>query len=246
MVARALPADAPVTLAELQSRFSHFGVVRSWLVSSKRRWLWRVTLFTTRAAKRAMDVAGALAIGLLALPVCLVIAACIKCTDGGPILFWQTRVGRWGREFSFPKFRSMVQDAEAKKAALAGSNQHGQEGITFKMKRDPRVTWIGRIIRRFSLDELPQIWCVLKGDMSLVGPRPPVPQEVARYSLSDRRRLDATPGLTCLWQVSGRAEIPFDQQVDLDVKYIHQQGFWYDVRLLLRTIPAVLSGRGAY
>jgi lipopolysaccharide/colanic/teichoic acid biosynthesis glycosyltransferase len=114
------------------------------------------------------------------------------------------------------------------------------------MKDDPRITWIGKIIRKFSIDELPQLWCVLRGDMSLVGPRPPVPREVALYSLADRRRLEITPGLTCIWQVSGRGDIPFPQQVKLDVDYIESQSFWVDLKLLFLTVPAVLTGKGAY
>ncbi len=178
-------------------------------------------------------------------PLFAVVALLIKLTDRGPVLFWQKRVGRWGREFPFPKFRSMVVNAEKLKAQLLARNDH-KDGVTFKMKRDPRVTWVGRLIRRLSVDELPQLWCVLKGDMSLVGPRPPVPNEVARYTLEDRRRLDVTPGLTCIWQVSGRGNIPFPQQVKLDVDYIEQRGLWLDFRLLLRTIPAVLTGKGAF
>ena len=141
----------------------------------------------------------------------------------------------------------MCTNAEKLKDALLAQSHHAEAGgITFKMKRDPRVTWIGRIIRKLSIDELPQLWCVLKGDMSLVGPRPPVPREVALYTLADRRRLDAVPGLTCIWQVSGRGDIPFPQQVQLDVDYIESQSFWLDVKLLLATVPAVLLGKGAY
>src|SRR5262249_49914706 len=145
------------------------------------------------------------------------------------------------REFTFPKFRSMVINAEQLKAGLLARNDHG-DSITFKMKRDPRITWIGRIMRKFSIDELPQLWCVVRGTMSLVGPRPPLPSEVARYSLADRRRLDVTPGLTCIWQVNGRGDIPFDRQVELDIQYIESRSFWLDVCLLLRTIPVVLLG----
>ena len=121
-----------------------------------------------------------------------------------------------------------------------------EDSITFKMKRDPRITWIGRIIRKLSIDELPQLWCVLRGDMSLVGPRPPLPSEVEQYSLSDRRRLEVIPGLTCIWQVSGRGDIPFAEQVELDAQYIESQSLWLDILLLLKTVPAVLLGRGAY
>ena len=136
--------------------------------------------------------------------------------------------------------------ADSKKKQRNDKENDHDESITFKMKRDPRVTWIGRIIRKLSLDELPQLWCVLKGEMSLVGPRPPVPSEVAQYTLADRRRLEAVPGLTCIWQVSGRGDIPFDQQVQLDVQYIESQSLWLDIKLLFRTVPAVLFGRGAY
>ena len=119
-------------------------------------------------------------------------------------------------------------------------------GVIFKMKDDPPVTKVGRIIRKTSIDELPQLWNVLKGDMSLVGPRPPVPLEVDEYSLSDRRRLEVIPGITCIWQVSGRSDIPFDQQVELDVQYIQSQSFWTDIKILLKTVPALLFGTGAY
>jgi lipopolysaccharide/colanic/teichoic acid biosynthesis glycosyltransferase len=114
------------------------------------------------------------------------------------------------------------------------------------MKRDPRITWIGRIIRRLSIDELPQLWNVFAGDMTLVGPRPPLPSEVAQYTLRDRRRLDVTPGLTCLWQIGGRSDIPFPQQVQLDIEYIESRSLWLDISILVRTVPAVLLGRGAY
>lgn len=214
------------------------------------RYLWKkhAWLFTARFAsilKRILDIAGS-GMALVALsPLFAAVALLIKVTDRGPVLFWQTRVGQWGREFRFPKFRSMVMNAEALKDKLLERNDHGN-GVTFKMKRDPRVTWIGRIIRKLSIDELPQLWCVLVGDMSLVGPRPPLPREVAMYRLSDRRRLDVIPGLTCIWQVSGRGDIPFPQQVKLDVEYIESQSVWLDLKLLMKTIPAVVLGRGAY
>jgi len=204
-----------------------------------------MVVHSARFLKRALDIAVSLALLLALAPLFLAVAALIELTDGGPVLFWQTRVGRWGREFSFPKFRSMVVDAEARKDSLLQENHHGNS-VTFKMKRDPRVTWIGRIIRKLSIDELPQLWNVLRGDMSLVGPRPPVPKEVAEYTLEDRRRLDATPGLTCIWQISGRGDIPFPEQVRLDVEYIESQSLWLDVKLLVKTVPAVLLGRGAY
>jgi len=214
------------------------------------RFLWKQLAYRgvvggAKGLKRAMDVAASLTLLLLLSPLLLAVAAAIKLTDGGPVFFWQSRVGLFGREFAFPKFRSMVVDAEQRKDALLAQSDHG-DSITFKMKNDPRVTWIGRIIRKLSIDELPQLWNVLKGEMSLVGPRPPVPREVAQYSLADRRRLDVIPGLTCIWQVSGRGDIPFPEQVQLDVQYIESQSIWLDIKLLLSTVPAVLFGRGAY
>lgn len=210
-----------------------------------RRMIWRSVIQGALAVKRTTDIViSALALVLFS-PVFLLLAVLIKLEDGGPVLFWQERIGQWGRPFRFPKFRSMVMDAEKRKDALLKENDHG-ESVTFKMKRDPRITRIGRLLRRGSLDELPQLWCVLKGQMSLVGPRPPVPREVAAYSLEDRRRLDVKPGLTCIWQVKGRGDIPFPEQVNLDVEYIESQDFRLDLKLLMLTIPAVLFGRGAY
>jgi lipopolysaccharide/colanic/teichoic acid biosynthesis glycosyltransferase len=206
---------------------------------------WRLTIGAGHASKRMLDIIVSLAALVMLSPLLLLVAIMIKLTDFGPILFWQIRVGKWGKTFLFPKFRSMVVNAEALQAALISANEHGN-GITFKIKRDPRITRIGRIIRKTSIDELPQLWCVLKGEMSLVGPRPALVHEVARYTLDDRSRLDAIPGLTCIWQVSGRSKIPFPEQVNLDVQYIEQQSMWTDLKLLFLTIPAVITGRGAY
>jgi lipopolysaccharide/colanic/teichoic acid biosynthesis glycosyltransferase len=169
----------------------------------------------------------------------------IKLEDRGPILFRQVRVGRHGREFRMLKFRSMRVDAEARLQELLAQNHH-RDGVTFKIKDDPRITRVGKWIRKFSFDELPQFYNVLIGDMSLVGPRPPVPREVALYSLADRRRLAVKPGITCIWQISGRAEIDFSGQVQLDVRYIESRSLWQDIKILCKTVPAVLSGTGAY
>jgi lipopolysaccharide/colanic/teichoic acid biosynthesis glycosyltransferase len=139
----------------------------------------------------------------------------------------------------------MYLDAEARKTALLGDNEMAG-GTTFKMKADPRVTRVGRFIRKASIDELPQLWNVLVGDMSLVGPRPPVPQEVASYDAVSMRRLAVKPGITCIWQVAGRSDIPFAEQVQLDLRYIDERSLWMDVKLLLATVPAVLLARGAY
>src|SRR5271154_5177929 len=188
----------------------------------RKKYMWTLVTSGANALKRVADIVLAVFMLVALAPVFAAVALAIKMTDRGPVLFWQTRVGQWGTEFPFPKFRSMVTNAEILKDQLLESNDH-KNGITFKMKKDPRVTWIGRIIRKTSIDELPQVWCVLKGDMSFVGPRPPVPREVALYSLRDRRRLDVKPGLTCIWQVSGRGDIPFERQVELDISYIESQ-----------------------
>ncbi len=207
--------------------------------------LWKASCNVGQLCKRTLDVVIAGTAIITLLPIMLALAVMIKLTDGGPVLYWQTRVGKWGETFRFPKFRSMVMNAEAEQKKLFDSNLHGS-GITFKIKNDPRITRIGRFMRKTSMDELPQLWSIIKGDMSLVGPRPALVQEVARYSLRDRRRLDITPGLTCIWQVSGRSDIPFPVQVRMDVEYIQQQSVWYDIKLLLKTVPAVITGRGAY
>jgi lipopolysaccharide/colanic/teichoic acid biosynthesis glycosyltransferase len=195
--------------------------------------------------KRALDILLAGPLFILLLPIFGLLVLAIRLESPGPALFKQTRVGRWGRIFTMYKFRSMYMDAEARKAELLAENEMSG-GVTFKMQRDPRVTRIGRFIRKASIDELPQLWNVIKGDMSLVGPRPPVPAEVDEYSLSDRRRLEVTPGITCIWQVSGRSDIPFPEQVELDVRYIESQSLLTDLKLLWQTVPAVLFGRGAY
>jgi len=195
--------------------------------------------------KRTLDIVGSAILLLLSSPLFLIIALLIKLEDRGPVFFAQKRVGRFGREFKMFKIRSMCLDAEQRLKDLLAQNQH-RDGVTFKIKDDPRITRVGRWLRKFSLDELPQFYNVLIGNMSLVGPRPPVPGEVKKYSLAQRRRLAIKPGITCLWQVSGRAEIDFSGQVQLDVDYIENLSFWMDLKILARTVPAVLSGKGAY
>ena len=182
---------------------------------------------------------------LVLSPVFIGIAVAVKLSSPGPVIFSQIRVGRYGRHFKFYKFRSMRQDAEAAKEELLAQNE-SKDGVIFKMKDDPRITKVGKFLRRTSMDELPQLWNVFIGDMSLVGPRPPVPKEVQEYTLEDRKRLDVIPGITCLWQVNGRSEIPFNEQVRLDKKYILTPGLWKDLLILLKTIPAIIGGRGAY
>lgn len=246
-----LPIEAR-SRVELIEELSHLYLTEmsggSWFRRGRllyKRYAWIAVVSGAAALKRALDIAVSLIMLSVLAPLFLVVAILIKLTDGGAVLFWQKRVGKWGREFPFPKFRSMVANAEQLKNSLLQDSHH-QDAKTFKMKHDPRVTWIGRIIRRLSIDELPQLWCVLKGDMSVVGPRPPVPREVALYTLADRRRLDVIPGLTCIWQVSGRGDIPFPKQVELDVEYIHSQSLLTDLRILWMTVPAVLLGKGAY
>lgn len=197
------------------------------------------------AFKRAFDLLAVAPALLLLSPLFLLMALAIKLEDGGPVLYWQKRVGRNGRVFAFPKFRSMRTDSDAVRQQIEHQNQHG-DSLTFKMKNDPRITRVGKLLRRTSMDELPQLLCVLKGDMTLVGPRPPMVSEVERYTLSDRRRLSVTPGLTCIWQVSGRSDIPFPKQAAMDVDYIRERSIALDLRLLFATVPAVLFGRGAY
>lgn len=196
-------------------------------------------------SKRALDLV-ATGIGLLFLsPFFVLLAIIIKVDSRGPVLYPQIRVGRQGTLFRCWKFRSMTMDADKQKQELMGKNEM-VGGTTFKIKQDPRVTRIGRYIRKASIDELPQLWNVFIGDMSLVGPRPPVPQEVAEYSTYERRRLAVKPGITCIWQVSGRSDIPFRDQVRLDIEYINKRSLRLDLLLLLKTVPAVLSARGAY
>jgi exopolysaccharide biosynthesis polyprenyl glycosylphosphotransferase len=194
--------------------------------------------------KRMVDVSVSFILLVLLSPLFLLIALAIKLDSPGPVLYVQRRVGLNGRLFNLYKFRSMKQDADQQLAELRAKNE--MQGPVFKMKEDPRVTRVGRLLRRFSLDELPQLWNVYSGEMSLVGPRPPIPGEVSMYERKDRRRLSMRPGLTCIWQVSGRNEITnFDHWVRLDLEYIDNWSLTRDFILLLRTVPAVLFGTGA-
>jgi len=195
-------------------------------------------------AKRALDITVAAALLVLAAPLMLLIALAIKLDSPGPVIFRQRRVGKDGRLFTFYKFRGMVADAEARLHEVAHLNE--VDGPIFKSRRDPRVTRVGRVLRRTSLDELPQLWNVLRGDMSLVGPRPPLPTEVTRYEPWQRDRLLVPGGITGLWQVSGRNLLGFEDMVRLDLEYITRWSLWLDLRILLRTILVVLTARGAY
>ena len=207
--------------------------------------IWHLTIRSSAFFKRFMDIILSIIAIVIGSPVFLLTALLVKVTSPGPIIFSQIRVGRFGRHFKFFKFRSMYIDAEARKAELMSQNE-STDGVIFKMKRDPRITPVGRFIRKFSIDELPQLFNVLLGDMSLVGPRPPLPSEVRTYSLDERKRLNITPGITCLWQVSGRSELPFSRQIALDKEYIASKSVWKDFLILLKTVPAILTGKGAW
>jgi exopolysaccharide biosynthesis WecB/TagA/CpsF family protein len=204
-----------------------------------------ISYCTYPVCKRALDISAASVAIVLFSPILIAVAILIKLESKGAVLFPQIRVGRGGKTFNMYKFRSMVQNAEELKQKLSNTNE-SSDGVTFKMKDDPRITKTGKFIRKWSIDELPQLFNVLMGDMSLVGPRPPVPSEVKEYISDDLKRLHIVPGITCYWQVSGRSEIPFKQQVDLDKKYISTRCLWTDIKILFATIPAVLAHKGAY
>jgi lipopolysaccharide/colanic/teichoic acid biosynthesis glycosyltransferase len=197
------------------------------------------------AIKGALDrvFAAVLLVGL-AIPMS-VIALLIKLTSPGPVFVRQMRVGRFGKPFVFYKFRSMLKDAELLRDDLEEDNFH-EAPTVFKLRRDPRVTPVGRFIRRTSMDELPNLFNVLRGDMSLIGPRPPLPREVAHYSPRHMQRLAAMPGMTGLWQVRGRSEIPFENMVEIDLEYIERWSLWLDLYIVLKTPFAVVGGRGAW
>lgn len=194
--------------------------------------------------KRGLDVVlGALLLVLL-LPLIALTALLVATTTSGPVLYRQVRVGRDGRRFRMLKFRSMYSGADDRRGELAGRNE--ADGPVFKIRDDPRVTTVGRYIRKLSIDELPQLWNVVRGEMSLVGPRPPLPDEVDTYDWLQRRRLSVTPGLTCIWQVSGRSHVDFARWLEMDLEYIRSWSLRLDLVLLLRTVPVVLVGRGAW
>lgn len=194
--------------------------------------------------KRIMDIVGSLVGIVLTLPIMVIVAVLIKLEDPrGPIMFAQERNGQYPKTFKMYKFRSMYVDAEERLQELLHLNE--QTGPTFKMKDDPRITKIGKFIRKTSLDELPQLINILKGDMSIVGPRPALPREVALYNEYQKQRLLVKPGLTCIWQVSGRNHIGFDDWVDLDIQYIKTRNLWLDLKLILKTIPALFGDETA-
>lgn len=213
--------------------------------------LWRLVVGVTLFVKRVLDLVVSVAVLVMLLPVLALLAVLVKL-DGGPVFSRQARVGLKGREFGILKFRTTVVDEQARLKELAAQAGQGT-GAAVKLRDDPFVTPVGSVLRRTALDELPQFWNVLKGEMSLVGPRAPVPREVAHYSQSDRRRLTVKPGMTCLWQVEAQGEdwrgignarmMRFSKEVALDVRYIESQSFWLDLVILARTVPAILLGR---
>ncbi len=197
-----------------------------------------------RGGKRLLDLALGAAALLVAMPVIAAAAVWIKLDSPGPVFHRAVRVGRGGRKFTFLKLRSMQRDAEELRGLLLHLNQ--ASGPAFKLHDDPRVTRAGRLLRKTSLDELPQLWHVVRGDMSLVGPRPPFPEEVERYEPWMLKRLAVRPGLTCLWQIKGRSDLSFDEWMRLDLEYVDRMSLALDVKILLLTPAAVISGRGAY
>jgi len=193
--------------------------------------------------RRIMDIVLSFLLVVLTAPVTVVTAFIIRVTSPGPVLFKQERCGLNGRPFTMYKFRSMIDNAEQLRFELEALNE--MDGPVFKSSRDPRITWIGKVIRKFSIDEFPQFFNVLRGDMSLVGPRPPLPQEVSRYARWQKRRLSMKPGITCLWQISGRNEVTFEDWMKLDLTYIDNWSLLLDLKILLKTVPVVLLGKGA-
>lgn len=181
---------------------------------------------------------------IVLLPLFIIVAAAIKAETTGPVLFIQIRVGQNGQKFKMFKFRSMVHRADQMLNDLLEKNE--ADGPVFKIKNDPRLTRVGRFIRKTSIDELPQLFNVVKGDMSLVGPRPPLPSEVAQYTQYQMQRITVMPGLTCFWQINGRSDITFDEWVEMDLKYIRERNLWLDIILVVMTIPVIFNGRGAY
>lgn len=218
------------------------------LLRWRQRWklaVWEFSLGSVMVAKRTLDILISGMALILFSPLLALVALAVFVDDPGPVFYTQIRVGQDGRLFRFYKFRSMRVGADKMKDLLIQQNE-SKDGVIFKMKQDPRITRVGKHLRRFSVDEAPQILNVFFGDLSVVGPRPPLPREVALYSLEERKRLHAKPGLTCFWQIQGRSDIPFKDQVRLDLQYISSQSIWMDLWIIIKTVPAVLLGKGAY
>ncbi len=218
--------------------------VRPKKVSGKMR-VWKCTVALSYMIKRLADFTLALIALIILSPLLITVGIIVKLTSEGPIIFSQTRVGRFGKHFRIYKFRSMYKDAERHKEELMRQGK-SKDKLRFKDENDPRITPFGRIIRKTSIDELPQLVNILLGDMSIVGPRPPTPDEVRNYKLEYRKRFNVIPGLTGLWQVSGRSDVQTPEQMELDKKYIASRSILFDVYIILKTIPAIFTGKGAY
>lgn len=195
-----------------------------------------------RLVKRLFDIVASIVALLVLFPLFVVLALLVKLTSRGPVLYKSERIGLCGRPFLFTKFRSMYTGAERNRPLLANE----KAGPIFKMRRDPRITPVGRFLRKYSLDELPQFWSVLRGEMSMVGPRPPLRAEVEEYDDYARRRLSVKPGMTCYWQIMGRSDLEFDEWMELDNRYVDEMSFWTDLKILVKTPVAVVRGKGAY
>lgn len=226
----------------LRGPAARLGARASRTLGSARRNLARVA---SPAVRRAFDVALGAGGLIAASPVLAAAAGAIKLTSPGPVFFRQVRVGEKGRPITIFKLRTMYVDAEARLASLQHMNE-SEGGVTFKIKKDPRITPVGRLLRKLSIDELPQLWNLVDGTMTTFGPRPPLPKEVAKYDARERRRLEVKPGLTCLWQVSGRSDLSFEQQVALDIQFIDTATVRDEIEIFAKTIPAVVTGKGAY
>lgn len=235
---RLLLASLPVPLTRADARLLRLSL-RMKLAA------WEMSLGSVLTIKRILDIIISGTALIIFSPLLLLVALLVWIDDPGPVFYTQIRVGQDGRLFRFYKFRSMRIGADKMKDTLIQQNE-SKDGVIFKMKNDPRITRVGKYLRRFSIDEAPQILNVLFGDLAIVGPRPPVPREVAQYTLEERKRLHVKPGLTCFWQIQGRSDIPFKDQVRLDLQYISSHNLLTDILIIVKTVPAVLLGKGAY
>ncbi|MFA6816003.1 MAG: sugar transferase [Lentisphaeria bacterium] len=237
------PSIEQYQIKKIQLELNEHGSMLPYHLVKMRLWFFMINL--SYWIKRLFDIFISVMAIVILSPLFITCAILIKLGSDGPVFYVQNRVGLYGRIFRFYKFRTMYMNADKLKEKLQKQNESA-DGVIFKMKKDPRITRIGSILRKTSMDELPQLLNVLYGNMSLVGPRPPLPSEVLSYTLEDRKRLNVSPGITGIWQISGRSDIPFKKQVALDKAYISSQSLLGDLFILLKTIPAILSGKGAY
>lgn len=231
--------------AGISNSFTYGEAYKETFLKRLTRKQWHSKVLFKYYLKRSFDITVSTMALILLGPLLIFTAMAIRIESSGPIFFKQIRVGYKGKTFTMYKFRSMYINAEERLADIQKDNESGG-GVLFKMKKDPRITRIGRVIRKLSIDELPQIINVLYGDMSIVGPRPALPTEVSKYQTTDRKRLQTKPGLTCLWQIGGRSDLSFEQQIELDIKYLSKKSLTEDIAIVVKTVPAVISGKGAY